>query len=92
MVCEHLAALEKELLASGAEVTYRGQSWSKNCREWVYFEVRLDADSLMKRFSFDPCVQVHENKDSKSGLEHSLYCSKCHDGVMGNVSAKGIYR
>jgi len=83
MVCEHLAALEKALLDSGAKVTCRGQVWTMNCREWVYFDVILDTDAIQERFQLPPCVQVHENKDPKSGLERGLECSLCHDAVMG---------
>ena len=46
MVCEHLAALEKELIAAGVPITYRGQAWSDNCREWVYFDCCLDRAAI----------------------------------------------
>ena len=42
MVCEHLYPLEQALLAAGIAETYRGQPWSRNCREWVYFDADLD--------------------------------------------------
>ncbi|MBN1425321.1 hypothetical protein JXA88_12275, partial [Candidatus Fermentibacteria bacterium] len=75
MVCEHLAPLEKALLEDGVRVTYRGQAWSKNCREWVYFDVILDIDAIMERFSLPSCVRFHENTDERSGLERGLECS-----------------
>lgn len=87
MVCEHLAELEKALLASNVAVTFRGEAWSKNCREWVYFDVVLDVAALQKRFSFPACVSVHENKDPKSGLERVFVCDACHDAVMGLVQS-----
>jgi hypothetical protein len=37
MVCEHLSALEQQMLSAGLRVTFRGQAWSRNCREWVFF-------------------------------------------------------
>ncbi len=83
MVCEHLAALEKALLASGAKVTYRGQVWSMNCREWVYFDVILDTDAVQQRFQLAPCVKVHENRDAKSGQEKGFWCATCKDALMG---------
>jgi hypothetical protein len=42
MTCEHLLPLEEALLAEGIRETSRGQAWSENCREWVYFDCRLD--------------------------------------------------
>lgn len=85
MVCEHLRPLEAALLASGAEVTYRGQAWSKTCREWVYFDVILDAAAIRRQFQLPPCVQLHENKDPRSGLERGFACETCKDAVMGRV-------
>lgn len=85
MVCPHLAELEAALLASGARETFRGQAWSQNCREWVYFDRVLDVPALQARFSFGDVVQVHENLDPKSGLERGFVCSACHDAIMGLV-------
>lgn len=92
MVCSHLAALERALLDSRAQETERGQLWSKNCREWVYFNVVLDVAALQKRFAFDPCVTVHENLDPRSGTERGFYCSSCHDGVMGRLDGAAVFR
>src|SRR4051794_13129334 len=36
MVCEHLAELEHALIAAHIPITFRGQLWTSNCREWVY--------------------------------------------------------
>ena len=83
MVCKHLASLESALVAGGAVETYRGQAWTDNCREWVYFDVVLDISALQKRFSFEPCVRMHENTDPRSGLERGFACASCHDAVMG---------
>ena len=41
MVCKHLSELEAALKISGASETFRGQAWSSNGREWVYFDVVL---------------------------------------------------
>jgi hypothetical protein len=92
MVCDHLAPLEKALIENGASVTYRGQAWSLNCREWVYFDMALDVVALQSRFSFGPTVRVHENKDSKSGLELGFVCSSCNDAVMGVVTGGKVFR
>lgn len=85
MLCAHLHPLEQALQAAGTRETSRGTPWSQNCREWVYFDVRLDVEALQRRFSFPPCVVVHENTDPRSGLEKGFVCEECHDGVMGLV-------
>jgi hypothetical protein len=36
-MCEHLKPLENYLVDLGITETFRGQAWSKDCREWVYF-------------------------------------------------------
>ena len=46
MVCEHLTGLEQELLRMGIREVHRGQPWSKNCREWVYFDCCFDLVAL----------------------------------------------
>jgi hypothetical protein len=83
MVCPHLRPLEQALQAAGIRETFRGAAWSENCRERVYFDVRLDVDALRKRFAFPRCVVVHEHTDERSGLEKGLVCEECHDAVMG---------
>ena len=83
MVCKHLEALEQQLILDGIEETYRGQPWSKNCREWVYFDCLLDLESLRHQFNFPDLVEDHTNDDPRSGLERGFYCSVCHDAIMG---------
>jgi hypothetical protein len=86
MVCEHLAKLEEELIKANIKETYRGQVWTKNCREWVYFDVVLNTESLSKRLNLPSCVSIHENLDPKSGTERGFYCEICKDGIMGLIS------
>lgn len=83
MLCEHLHPLEKEILGAGFEEKARGQLWSDNCREWVYFDVFLDLDALRRRFRLSPIVEDHTNDDPRSGLEHGFTCTLCKDGIMG---------
>lgn len=83
MICEHLRALETELLAAGIEETYRGQPWSRNCREWVYYHCVLDRAALRARLSFDACVVDHEHLGTHDGTEAGFVCERCHDAVMG---------
>lgn len=85
MVCSHLSALESALIESGVKETYRGQAWSRNCREWVYFDVRLNVKALSVRFDLGPPVHIHENTDPRSGVELGFVCSECHDAVMGRL-------
>ncbi len=83
MVCEHLRLLEQELLAAGVEATYRGQPWTSNCREWVYFNCCFDKASIRARLPLAECVKDHEHRGTHDGQEAGFYCSACHDGVMG---------
>ncbi|UPT61659.1 MAG: hypothetical protein M0D54_14795 [Hyphomonadaceae bacterium JAD_PAG50586_4] len=91
MVCEHLSALEREILARGIKETYRGQAWSDNCREWVYFECVLDLDTLRTRCDFAPFVVDHIHRGTHDGAEAGFVCDQCHDAIMGahpDVSAR----
>ena len=91
MVCSHLSALERALIESRSKETYRGQAWSRNCREWVYFDVRLNVKALSARFALGPPVAIHENADPRSGLELGFVCSECNDAVMGRVKGGREY-
>ncbi len=89
MVCEHLVALEQELAARGVEETYRGQPWSRNCREWVYFACVLDLAALRTRLQLNPCVTDHVHRGTHDGSEAGLVCSLCWDAIMGALPADG---
>lgn len=91
MLCSCLAPLEREILNSGAKETSRGQAWSKNCREWVYFDLVFDTEALTSRVSFPPSVTTHENTDPRSGLERGLVCTEHHDAIMGRISGAPRY-
>jgi hypothetical protein len=91
MLCEHLAPLEAELARVGIRETYRGQPWSKNCREWIYVPVVLDIEALRKRLSLAACVIMDENLDPRSGLERGLVCETCHDAVMGKLEGAPLF-
>ena len=88
MVCRHLEPIEKTLQALHVEETFRGDAWSKNCREWVYFRCILDLEKARRAFEMDPCVENHDLVDARLGSELGLYCRNCHDGVMG-LNPKG---
>ena len=92
LVCEHLYPLEQALQAAGIAETYRGQPWSRNCREWVYFDTELDTGTIARRFQLLQCVKVVENTDPKSGIEHGLFCTLCKDAVMGKTGSKMTFR
>ena len=83
MVCEHLASLEQALIAAGMRETFRGAAWSRNCREWVYFDCVLDRIAIRERMQLPACVQDHEHLGTHNGQEAGFVCTACHDGVMG---------
>ena len=82
-MCEHLQPLENYLKAEKIPETFRGQAWSDNCREWVYFDCVLETESLRSRFRFPSFVVKHENTDERSGTELGLVCTLCKDAIMG---------
>lgn len=83
MVCEHLSAIESALLDRGIAITFRGQAWSENCREWVYFDGYLDTRRIRERFELPGVVRDHTHRGTHDGQEHGLVCELCHDGLMG---------
>jgi hypothetical protein len=83
MTCEHLKPLEQAILARGIAETSRGQAWSRNCREWVYFACFIDTDAVRRSLALPACVTEHAHRGTHDGEERGLVCSQCHDAVMG---------
>jgi hypothetical protein len=83
MVCEHLRKLEEDIIAAGIAETARGQLWSENCREWVYFDCFIDRERVEARYDFAECVKYHEHRGTHDGCEAGFECTECKDGVMG---------
>lgn len=83
MTCEHLKALEQAIIGRGIRETFRGAAWSKDCREWVYFDCYLDITAIRIRFAFSDCVEDHAHRGTHDGQERGLVCSLCHDAIMG---------
>ncbi|MHC4176750.1 MAG: hypothetical protein ACYSWU_04545 [Planctomycetota bacterium] len=71
------------MIAAGFRETFRGQAWSRNCREWVYFDCLLDRPVIRDQMDLPNCVVEHSNDDSKSGRESGFVCEHCRDAVMG---------
>lgn len=82
-MCEHLTPLDNELRERKIKETYRGQPWSENTREWVYYDCVLVLDKIKQRYQFPDFITLHINDDNKSGMEAGFYCTVCLDGVMG---------
>jgi hypothetical protein len=83
-MCEHLSPLEAALKAKNIKETYRGQPWSNNCHEWVYFDCLLNVDTLRERFQLPEFIVHHTNDDPRSGTEAGFVCEQCHDGIIGH--------
>jgi hypothetical protein len=91
MTCEHLRALEQAILESGIRETSRGQAWSENCREWVYFHCFIATAAVRERFPLEGCVRDHEHRGTHDGSERGFICEQCHDGLMGWIEpAPGV--
>jgi len=96
MLCPHLHPLEAEILANGRGETFRGQAWSRHCREWVYFDCWFDRAAIRARLPLAPCVQDHEHRGTHDGAEAGFVCAACEDGIMGYhpayAAGKPVYR
>lgn len=84
MTCEHLSPLEQALIAHGIRETFRGQAWSRNCREWVYFDCFIDTAAVRRSFALPSCVEEHAHRGTHDGQERGLVCAACHDAIMGH--------
>lgn len=84
MTCEHLAELENAIIGAGFEETYRGAAWSRNCREWVYFDCILSVEAIRAAFDLADCVRDHAHVGTHDGQEAGLVCEIHHDALMGH--------
>ena len=84
MTCEHLNRLEQAIAAAGFEETFRGAAWSKNCREWVYFDCVLPSDAVRIAFGRAECVRDHAHRGTHDGQESGFVCEVHKDGIMGH--------
>ena len=92
MICEHLRPLEERLIRLGYAVTYRGQTWTRNCREWVYFDCVLALAEIREAIPFDACVHDHVHRGTHEGSEQGFVCQRDWDAVMGAHPESGISR
>lgn len=96
MLCEHLRPLEEEIIARNVAETFRGQAWSDNCCEWVYYDCVLDLAALRTRFAFASCIVDHQHRGTHDGQESGFVCEQCKDAIMGrhpaNPGLAPIYR
>jgi hypothetical protein len=91
MTCEHLRAVEQAIIERGIRETFRGTAWSRNCREWVYFDCYIDLPGVRSRFPLADCVQDHTHRGTHDGQERGLVCSLCQDAVVGSYEQhKGL--
>jgi hypothetical protein len=84
-LCPHLQPVLEYIRSQGVHIFDVCTPWSRNCRNWVYFEnIVLDADALKLRFSHPDCVVVHSHRGTHEGSEHGLVCQLDHDALMGS--------
>ncbi|HWB19947.1 MAG TPA: hypothetical protein VG711_06580 [Phycisphaerales bacterium] len=89
MTCPHLRQLESAIQQQSIRETFRGQAWSRNCREWVYFDCWLDLPAIRKTFPLVDCVKDHLHKGTHDGEERGFVCEQCHDAIMGRYEKTG---
>ena len=82
-LCGHLTPAEQYIRERGAKVVSCCRPWSRNCHIWVYFDVLLDCESLMRGLALDAAVEIHDHRGTHDGSERGLVCSVHGDGVIG---------
>ena len=82
-MCIHLKPLEDYLKTQGIVETYRGQVWTKNSREWIYYDAVLNPQELKEKFDFSNSIIIHNYEDIKVGSELGLVCTICNDAIIG---------
>lgn len=82
-MCKHLEILENYIKEAGFKETFRGQPWSSNCREWVYYNGVLNTQRLKEKLKLVPPILIHDYFDPKAGSELGFVCTECYDGIMG---------
>ena len=68
--------------------TFRGQAWSNNCREWVYFNCYIDREAVRRAFQLAPCIAEHVHRGTHDGEESGFVCSACNDALIGAYELK----
>jgi hypothetical protein len=84
MICEHLRPVEQAIMARGIPETFRGQPWSQNCREWVYYDCYIDLAAVRNSITLPACVIDHVHRGTHDGSERGLVCTACWDAVVGS--------
>jgi hypothetical protein len=82
-ICADLKPAEKYLRERGAHVVAVTRPWSANCHVWIYFDVVLDCEGLIKDLGLPPHVQIHDHRGTHDGSERGIVCTVHHDGIMG---------
>lgn len=82
-MCPCLTPLDHALKAHGFKEDFRGAPWSKNCREWVYYDVLLDKPAVRAFFSLPGTITDHDHCGTHDGAESGFFCTRHNDGVMG---------
>jgi hypothetical protein len=85
MLCDHLRPVEAALKQAGAKELSRGQAWSKNCREWVYVDLYLDTETILREFRLPDIVETHLHRGTHDGSERGIVCTEHQDAIMGPV-------
>lgn len=83
LMCPCLKPLDEALKATGVRETFRGQAWSKNCREWVYYPMVLKRAEVRESYHFPETVTDHEHLGTHEGAEAGFICTLHQDAIMG---------
>ena len=77
--------IAEHLYDQGITITFFGKAWSGCTNNWIYFDTYLDLDELKEIFELNEELEVHENRDPKSGLERGFIDKITGEGIMGKL-------
>ncbi len=82
---EQIRKIAEYLYDQGISITFFGKAWSGCTNNWIYFDTYLDLADLKNRFNLNEDLEVHENRDPKSGLEKGFIDKVTGEAVMGKL-------
>jgi hypothetical protein len=82
--CEHLAALEMDLRATGVRIQSDGLSWwDERTPGWMYFSMYLVPDRVRAQYGLPEFVEYSAWDGHVAGQEAGFECKRCRSAIMG---------
>lgn len=78
-----LQTIGRYLLECGHSITFYGKAWSNSKSNWIYFDTSLNLEHLIQTYDNEKQLQIHENRDPRSGREKGLIDSVTGEAIVG---------